>query len=538
MKTNTPPVSATTPRGQNIGCRRWIGLPLALAVLFSSSLFSSGAFSSSTFSTDPPYTGKDWNFLHIDTFDGANPGIDYGLNDRLDERRLYLPANGNWVRRAGAWYDKPVIREWWSQVNHPWSGPNQLSFHVEHSAVMLNAPLQAGVDGGYRIAVTTNPILGSDSDGEWTSVMLNGSNTKRGWVADSDFGLLIRSDGSLALFQNGEQIRLNVGAVPAASEYRLDLTVKSGSLHGTINDTHIGASLGTIPDTVYAYLGAYIEPGSGKVSTFDDFEVRVATSTVKRVQYMGYYWADSTPFGAHIPEVAAHSNFNFVDGIDRVDAAKRAGKSCIVQIRWEFFNKGPMLRPDWETQWQATFSQIRKKQQYIAALYHVDEPFLDNESGANVDLGALQTAVNRVKADLATIPAAGIQQMAVFSYVELERPDLQAKVAALRNLDLVGFDHYVSVNAFFAEIPAKIATLKTLQPGKPIVLVPQSFFVGTTTDADIARINWLYYRQALLDDSVIGMKFFGMWSTPGVMPHQIPIAFKAQQRIGRAILED
>lgn len=523
MNTNPCPISAPTPRGPSTSHRRRPGLPLALAFLFSSSLFSSGL----------AHAGADWNFLHIDTFDGANSGIDYGLNDRLDERRLYLPASGNWVRRAGAWYDKPVIREWWSQVNHPWSGPNQLSFHVEHSAVMLNAPLQAGVDGGYRIAVTTNPVVGSTSDGEWTSVMLDDSNAKRGWVTDSDFGLLIRSNGTLALFQNGTQIPLSVGAVPAASEYRLDLTVKSGSLQGTINGTPVSANIGTIPGTVYAYLGAYIDPGSGMVSTFDDFEVRVATSTQKRVSRMGYFWADSAPYGAHIPEVAAHSNFNFVDGIDRVDGGKCAGKSCVVQIRWEFFIKGPMLRPDWETQWQNTFDKIKKKQQYIAALYHVDEPFLD--TGSNVDLTAMQTAVNRVRTDLATIPAADIKQMAVFSEPELMQPTMYAKVSGLQNLDWVGFDRYVPSSAFFAEIPTLINRLKAAQPGKPIVLVPQSFFSGSATDADIARSTWLYYRQALLDDAVVGFKPFGLWSH--VTPSQIPIAFKAQQRIGRAILD-
>jgi hypothetical protein len=420
-------------------------------------------------------------------------------------------------------------------VNHPWSGPNQLSFHVEYSSVMLNSPLQAGVDGGYRIAVTTNPVLGSSNDGEWTSLMLDSSNAKRGWVGDSNFGFLIRSSGELALFQNGTQLPLSVGAVPAAAEYRLDLTVKSGSLQGTINGAPVSASLGTIPSTVYTYLGAYIEPGTNKVSTFDDLEIRVATSTQKRLQRMGYYWADSDPFGAHIPEVAAHSNFNFVDSIYRVDANKCAGKSCVVQIRWEFFTNGPTLRPDWEAQWQNTFNQIQQKQQYIAALYHVDEPFLN--IGANVDLAALQIAVNRVKADLATIPGAGIKQMAVFSQPELVQSGMYAKVANLRNLDWVGFDRYVPSSAFFAEIPPLINKLKAAQPGKPIVLVPQSYFGGSTTDADIARTNWLYYRQALLDDAVVGLKFFGLWSNPGVMPSQIPIAFKAQQRIGRAILE-
>lgn len=517
MKTHASPFSVPTHQRQRSGGKRRFGLPLALAFLSSPSFAHAGA---------------DWNFLHIDTFDGANVGADYGLNDRLDERRLYLPGSGKWIRRAGAWYDKPVIREWWSQVNHPWSGPNQLSFHLEHSAVMLSPSLQAGVDGGYRIAVTTNPVLGSNSDSEWTSVMLDDSYDGRGWVVESDFGFLIRSNGALALYQNGLQIPLNVAAVPAANEYRLDLKVKSGSLQGTINGMPISANIGTIPSTAYAYLGAYIDPGTGKVSTFDDFDVRVATSPQKRLQRMGYYWADGF-YGAHIPEVAAHSNFNFVDSIDRVDASKCAGKSCVVQIRWEFFNIGPMLRPDWEARWQAAFAKIQQKHQYIAALYHVDEPFLIG--GANVDLAALQTAVNRVKADLATIPGADIKQMAVFSQPELVQPSTYAKVAGIRNLDWVGFDYYVPSSAFFDEIPALINKLKTAQPGKPIVLVPQSFFEGTTTDADVARINWLYYRQALLDDSVVGLKFFGLWSKPGVAPSQVPIAFKAQQRIGHAI---
>jgi len=482
----------------------------------------------------PALAEADWAYLHLDTFDNAANSNDYGLNDRLGERRLHLGAPVSWIRKSGSWYDKPVIREWWSQVNHPVSGTNALSFHSELSAVMLNSPIGAGVDGGYRISLKTDPSIGNTTASEWTSIMLDSSPSKRGWVTEMAFGLLIRSNGGISLYQNGSLQPLNIGGVPAATTYEVDLWIGQSQLNGTINGTPIHATLSPVPQTSYLYLGSYIDAGTGVASTFDDLAVRVAVRSQKKIRQHGYYWASSTAYGSHIPAVSTISNFNFVDGIDQVNSNNCPMKSCLVQIRWEFFD-GPALRSDWQARWAETFQKITQRHQFIRALYHVDEPFL--AEGGNVSAQDLQTVISRVASDLATIPGADIKQMATFSAPELNDPTLRAKVAALQGLDWVAFDAYVPPAQFESVIPPLIAKLKSAQPGKSIILVPQTAFLGVNNDADVARINWMFYNQALLDDSIIGLLYFGYWThdTPTSTPANRPVAYQAQSRIWRAI---
>lgn len=477
--------------------------------------------------TNSASAASDWKFTYVDTFDNASVLADYGLNDKLAERQLYLPgSSARWVRKAGAWYHKPVIREWWSQVNHP-VAPNQLTLHTELSAVMLDKPLQAGVNGDYSISVKTDPVLGNTTDGEWTSIMLDGSQHNQGYVSQTNFGFLIRSSGEMSVFQNGKTKPLSIGAVPAAATYDLVLNIKNGSLQGTVNGLPISAVLDEpVPSTAYLYLGAYIDANTGKVSSFDDLSVRVSANNQKRLKQYGYYWADSNIFGANIPSVASYTNYNFVDFVDRVDASKCQNKSCIVQIRWEFWGTTNLL-PDWKERWKVLFAKIKAKQQFIAAVYHIDEPLW-----VGVSPGDFQTVLAQVKKDLATIPEANIKQMATFARPEVspyEAPDL----GYFADLDVVAFDHYVA-SSNFGEIETMLAELKRVYPNKPVMLVPQTYFEGTKNDAETAEINWKFYDLALKDPAVVGLFNFGLWSFS--KPETVPLTLKVQKLIGKSML--
>jgi hypothetical protein len=75
--------------------------------------------------------------------------------------------------------------------------------------------------------------------------------------------------------------------------------------------------------------------------------------------------------------------------------------------------------------------------------------------------------------------------------------------------------------------------LKIKRPNNNIFLIPQTHFEGTTTDAQVAEINWLFYSQALNDTRVIGLWNFGLWCF--TIPAQVPITLEAQKLIGKAI---
>ncbi len=118
-----------------------------------------------------------------------------------------------------------------------------------------------------------------------------------------------------------------------------------------------------------------------------------------------------------------------------------------MQIRSEFWDGGQTLRDGWQRLWGSTLDEIEARQQYIAALYHLDEPFLDEaHGGSNVHLEAFQEAVTAVKAGLAARSITHIKQMATFSGVELNDSARFAKVSAVQDLDYVAFDSYVPIN--------------------------------------------------------------------------------------------
>lgn len=465
----------------------------------------------------------DWAFQYFDNFDNANSSNDYGLNDNLGNRQLHGPwKNTTWTRKEGTWYTK-TIQPWFSQVNHP-NTPNALSFHLEHSAVMLNNPISAGSAGKYRVSFTTNPVKGDQSNGSWTSFMLDSDNFNYGYVTGTDFGFLISSNGGVSVFQNGNTKSI-IGTVAAASEYKVVLDISVNQLVATINGAELLATLDEpLPSSAYAFLGAYIEPQSGFVSWFDDLLINTQHGiNLGHVEHYGYYWA-SGYYGDHLNEVSNYSNFNF---IETITANLPNTKTHVLQAKWEFWSDSSgQLRSDWLTQWNLLLADINQNINKIKALYVCDEPFW----AVNVNLSDYNMVLNQIKTDLPNLPI-----IAVFAYPTVEDTN-DTRIAGINNsIDWVGADKYVAVNNF-NEVENMNNLLIQARPNNDVFLIPQTFFAGTTTDAEVAEINWKYYNDAINRNEVIGLWNFGLWSHQ--QPEELPMTLQVQRLIGEIIISN
>ncbi len=484
----------------------------------------------------------DWKFQSIDTFDEANNLADYGLNDHLRERSLFLyPLTPPvvWSRRAGTWYDKPFLREWFAQVNHP-VHPGTLSFHNEINAVCQNVQIDPGTSGVYRIKAKVSPIVG-DSAGSasanWASIMLDASPTKRGWVTETSIGFSIRSNGNFQIYQPGFGIIYSDNA-PFRDTYNIVLEIEPGRIRGTVNDMPFESDLpNSIPMSAYLYLGAYLE--TGQVSTFDDVIIQTRSGLGRNhLKKYGYYWTEGFLDGKdHLPEVSDYTNFNFIQpGPPLAPPLSKLSlcvpKKCVLQVRWEFWSAGP-LSPDWKKNWANTFEEIKKNKDKIAALYITDEPFANG-----VLWGDYVLVQSQVRSDLNAAGMGAIPIIAAFSAPEITNT-LPTKIDVPRidalNLNWAGFDHYPSL-ANFGEIRSLFAALQRRAPGRSYFLVPQtSTKLGTTTDAETAAINWAYYHFALQEPSIVALMNFGLWTD--TQPAELKYTLQVQKLIGTTILE-
>ncbi len=481
-------------------------------------------------------SAEDWHFRYFDSFNKAK-NDDYGLNDNLPERQYYgLWEGTTWDRRDGTWYDKIDNPSWLSQVNHV-NTPDRLSFHLEPSSVMLNHRISSGSANRYKIKFKTDPVKNDKTSGMWTSFMLDSDSTKRGYVTQTNFGFLIRSNGAVGVFQNGHSKRVS-NRIPPADTYDIVLDIKPGLLKAVINGYTVTAVLDEpIPESAHPYLGAYIDKNTGAVSWFDDFTVNIQRgSGPGHLKYYGYYWTESPEYGSHLNEVVDYTNFNFItipthkiESLGSqyfVDRCKP--KKCILQVRWEFWpwdlegheNLGK-LSPNWLSTWASIKNTIIKNQNLLAALYIVDEPFLV----VKVNPQDYEMILSQVKQDLPNLPI-----MATFAHSTVSK-----SMPYVNGLNWVAANKYVP-SANFSTIERMQEDLQARQPYKPIFVIPQSHFEGTTSDADVARINWRYYDWAINNDNTIGILNFGLWTH--IQPESIPITRAAQKLMGEAVTKD
>lgn len=466
-------------------------------------------------------TNCDWTFQYVDNFNNADVSNDYGLNDILATRQLYGDwKNTTWIRKSGAWYDK-VTQPWCVEVNHPYT-PNALSFHLEYSAAMLNKLISTGPAGRYRVSFTTDPATGEQSSAYWTSFMLDAGSTNRGYVTQTNFGFLIGSNGTVQIFQNGNNKAVS-GTVPAAAEYHVVLDIKPGSLVATVNGVQLTATLNeAIPTSAYAYLGAYIDPANVVVSSFDDLVINTQFQTAaKRILHYGYYFVSSSTYGNHFSEVSDYTNFNFIESITSETPNTNTN---VLYVRWQFWaDESGVLKSDWLIQWNLLLTTINQNIGKIKALYLVDEPFW----AIPMSVADYNMVLNHIKADLPSLPI-----ITVFAAPTVN--DLaDTRIANVsNNISWVGADEYVPVSNF-SEIISLNTILGNKRSANNLFLIPQTWFSGTLTDPAVAEINWMYYNLALSNPRVIGIWNFGLWCWQ--TPAEVPITLEAQKLMGKAI---
>ncbi len=470
----------------------------------------------------PDANSADWEFKFIDTFDDADVSTpETGLNDSLPSRRLFgALKNSLWTRKEGEEVEKHPY-QWYSQVNHP-AKPNAISFHVENSAIMLLTPIESGADDGYRISFITNPVKEDRESDSWTSFMLDADSEKKGYVETTQFGFSIASNGEVKVYQNGNQ-KTVTGTVPDADEYEVELVLTPEQLVGHINGHEISATLDeNLPKTAYLFLGAEIEKESGNVSWIDELVVSTRFSENKsHLLYYGYYWT-SGYYGEHLAEVSDYTNFNFIENI-RPDLPNE--KTHVLQVRWEFWGGSDgKLNSNWETLWAAKLAQIKDNIDKIRAIYLLDEPFW----AVNVDVDDYNMVLDQIRADLPNMPI-----ISVFAYPIVEDVE-DTRISAINcNIDWIGADKYVAINEF-TQIEEMNNLLMEAQPDRNIFLIPQTFFQGTETDAEVAEMNWKFYNYALRNEQVKGIWNFGLWTHQ--QPEDLPLSLKVQKIIGSSIV--
>ncbi|MCE4564687.1 hypothetical protein INQ51_10230 [Maribellus sp. CM-23] len=472
----------------------------------------------------PNASSYDWEFKLIETFDDADVTTpETGLNDNLENRRLHGALKSSlWTRKEGEEVEKHPS-QWYSQVNHP-AKPNAISFHVENAAVMLLDPIESGSDDGYKVSFVTNPIKEDRESDSWTSFMLDAVTGKKGYVKATQFGFSIASNGEVKVYQNGNQ-KTVTGTVSDADEYEVMLIITPGQLVGHINGQEISAVLDEdLPKTAYLFLGAEIEKESGNVSWIDEVIVSTRFSqSESHLLYYGYYWA-SGYYGEHLTEVSAYTNFNFIEKI-RNDLPNE--KKHVLQARWEFWGGSDgALNSNWQALWAEKLVHIKANIDKIRAIYLVDEPFW----AANINVDDYNMVLDQIRADLPNMPI-----ITVFAYPTIEDTE-DTRISDINcNIDWVGADKYVALNKF-DQIENMNNLLMQAQPEKDIFLVPQTFFQGTETDAEVAEMNWKFYNYALQNNKIKGIWNFGLWTHQ--QPDQLPLSLKVQKIIGNAIVNN
>ncbi len=479
----------------------------------------------------------DWVFQYVDTYDSANVfDGNYGINDNLNERQLYGDWQGtNWVKRSGVQFDNELLYLELSQVNHPFY-PSMLTFHADTSALMLDYRIWPGTEGRYRISFDTDPVLGDTDSPEWLSFMLDNDENKNGHVADMDLGFLIRSNGEIAVYQDGNLIpvTLSTGALQISDTYNVVLDITPTELLVVINgiSKNTFALSGIKIESAHPYIGAEILLGSAHVSSFDNLVINTVKNNKGHILKYGYYWANGT-YGNHLSEVEDFTNFNFVESAEHFSSLNQN----VLQVKWQFWGNGVDLNANWEALWSSLLDDhISPNLDKIQTLYIFDEPFV-----GGVDSTDYNMILSRVKTDVPNTPIS-----AVFA------PDIQYcglgagfnsqldKIASvIDNLDYIGVDKY-SVD--FEEIKQTyLDPLGTLiqDRNKRMILVPQTFFTpgnsscGFDTDHELAKLNWDYYNYALENNFVIAIKNYGLWTdTPSEL---LPLTLQVQKLLGESI---
>ena len=467
-----------------------------------------------------------------DNFAGA------GLNDNLAPREAGDGAGPTglvtYTRTSGLWYSAPPAPATYSGVAN-----GALTFNTGTSAVRLDAPSTRSASGTVTVAATVTPTVGSTTDGDWSSIVLTNSGTSSGYVSTADVtaAVLVTANGGVQLWAAGNEI--GSGQVTPAASDTVSLVLGASNVTATVNGTPISAALASsAPTRNWLYLGRYSDDTSTHstvrgltVSSIDNSALRQPAGS--KLAHFGYYPARiSAAAGDHVPDVAGHSNLDWIQisdpsGVDTDTLSKCAPHSCVVYAANEFFqscdgNDGCALYPNAHDRWEILSTAIKPYAANIAAFYLLDEAYYRGASYADVS-----TSAQQVKADYPDVPV-------ILSFAA---PTLAGTFQVPADVDWVAFDQYCTG---MTTVSDSLHALENGAPGRDVLLFVQSAPLSAcpasaNTDAAIAAAQQNYLRLAQSDPRVIGLFEFGLWA-PGVYPSEqtpadVPATTDAQERI-------
>jgi hypothetical protein len=486
----------------------------------------------------------------------------YGLNDSLDARQTGTQGI-TYTRASGLWYPAPAPRPWYSQVNHV-NHPGVLSFWLGSSAIRMDDAVVAGTGGTVGVQAVVDPVAGDTSSADWSSLVLDTSSSDSGWVANPDVavGVLVRSNGGIQVYQGSTLLASKDGFAQPASggQFLVSFAYTPGQkvIHLTVNNASIDVTApAALPVSATLFSGAYLN-NSSEVSTLSDLEVSAVSmdsgcprwlSCTSPLHYYGYYAARLAGGPSHLAEVAGRSNLNWVNISDasgyRADILSGcAPASCVVNTGFEFFSctaqasspsgQSCSLYPNYAARWAAEANAVRPYLDKIAAFYILDEPQWNGATPAEIN-----TSAQLIKQ---TFPGAKVMMIEA-------GPKITPSLTIPSSVNWIGFDWYCQP---FSTIQARLATLQSLVPASS----PQRFFLvpedaplsqcagvaGHTTDADIAALQWDYFRLAEQNPRVIGLMNFGFWTSPpwttsgGTGASELPLTVDANERVAAQIL--
>jgi hypothetical protein len=480
--------------------------------------------------------------VFVDTFDGSvdTDPTGYGLDDGLRARQPAVVAS-RYTRISGQPNRSTPPSPWQSQVNHP-AYPNRLSFWTGPSAVRLNNPVAAGLDGAYAVHAVIDPVAngGDIASQDWASLVFSASSTSNGYptTADTDLGLTIRSNGRVQLYQRGSTTWRNEQVIAPAADGSFDVTVSvatgTGRVAITINGIILSATARNLPRAEYLSLGSYTTDANA-VSTVDDLRV----SMLGGLAYYGYFDVmDPTDHKDHSSDVAAYTNLNlYLEATSPhayLDYCRP--RSCVFNIQWQQFTEnqagtGLTLRPDSAANVAALRADVGSNLDKVGAIYLIDEPY-HNSNDRRVTAADLQAATDQVRQSFPGLPL----------LLTLDGPSVTAAnpPAIPQQIDMVGFDWYcISKDSLSHLLSALQSRLTAYQN---MYLIPESSpgNCSGSTDAGIAARQAVYHDLAVGNSRVRYLMNFGWWlggAGAGSPFTDLPLTSSAQQVIGKAIVD-
>ena len=256
------------------------------------------------------------------------------------------------------------------------------------------------------------------------------------------------------------------------------------------------------------------------------------------MRYFGYFAARLSPSGGdHLAEVADRSNLNWVQvsDVDRyrpevLDGCRPGG--CIVSTGNEFFtgcdkagSTTCRLYPNYRERWMRLANAVNSRFGKVGAFYLLDEPQFRGASPAD-----LATAARTIKHTHPSTPVMMVEA----------GPKVTDSLVVPPEVDWVGFDWYCQP---FSAVASKLGTLERRTAAhQRLFLVPESAPLqacggkpGHRTDAEIASLQWDYFRLAEAHPRVLGLLAFGFW-TSGYGSADLPLTVAAHRQIAARVI--